>query len=96
MTPFSNIQETTDNESLRELRDEVKDLNKTFKKAIKSSDRLSWVLFVLTFVQIVIGLFQYLQYSMNAYQNKWAGLFWVLLLLAVIFVLIKTSFPKDK
>ncbi len=95
MSPFSNQQESPDNQAIRELRDETKDLNKTLKKAIRSTDRFSWAFMILAFVQIAIGLFQYIQDSLNSNPNKWMGLLWVLVLVGVIFGIIKSGFKED-
>lgn len=49
----------TDNESLQELRDDLKDLSKTIKLEIKSNENLSRVFLIFAFIQIVIAVFQF-------------------------------------
>ena len=46
---LTTLQETTDNQALRELRDAVKDLNKSTKFS-------SWVMVVLTFILIILTI----------------------------------------
>ncbi len=50
--------ESPDNKSIKELRNELKDLNNTFKKAISSNERVSLVVIYFAFIQMMIMLFQ--------------------------------------
>jgi hypothetical protein len=48
----------TDNTAIRELRDELEDLNRSLKKSTKTGEKLTMALFLLALIQVLIGLFQ--------------------------------------
>lgn len=52
--------ESPDNKAIRELRDEVKDLNRTIKKSIKVSERLTNILILVAVLQLTIAFFQFI------------------------------------
>lgn len=53
---FANLSETTDNKAIRELRDEVKNLNKSTKRLNIIMVILSMFMIALTFVLVWQGL----------------------------------------
>lgn len=59
MKLLTPLPESPDNKALRELRDELKNLNKTINESIKASDRISRVLVWVGVLQFVVGLFQF-------------------------------------
>jgi len=93
--PSKKMFEYTDNKALRELRDEVKDLNITLKGANKSTDKFSWAIMVLAFVQIAIGLFQFIQDSLNGNSNKLGGVILIFMLVSLIIWLIRFGLKEN-
>jgi len=79
--------ESPDNDSIRELRDELKDLNQTFKKTADASDRVSLVIIAFTFVQIVIALFQFFLNVKTIEGFRIGTIIFVILLLYIVFII---------
>ncbi len=50
--------ESPDNKAIRELRDELKDLNRNLKESIKTNDRFTRILLLVAILQLGIGLIQ--------------------------------------
>ena len=89
MTPLlSQIPESPDNKAIRELRDELKDLNKNLKESNRETSKFSGVLAVLTLIQIAIALWQFV-FQAQTSENKWLGLFFIIVLSASIFWILK-------
>lgn len=86
--PMKNIQESPDNKAVRELLDEIKDLNKTFKKTSKTNEIFSIVLIVFAVVQIITAIFQY-TFSIFGSKNNWEGLIFTLPIIIIMFFAIK-------
>lgn len=49
----------TDNKALQELRDELKDLNKSLQQSIKTNEVFTMILIIVAFFQLIVGIFQY-------------------------------------
>lgn len=56
---FKPIPESPDNKAIRELRDELKDLNKNLKESIRTNDRFTRILLLVAILQLGVGLFQF-------------------------------------
>ena|SRR3989344_6857265 len=93
---MSGISGGTDNRSLRELKDEVKDLNTTLKKAIKTGDRFSVLFVTFALIQIMIGLYDFVYSVQTGEGSRWAGLFWVGLVLITVLMILKGFGLMDK
>lgn len=78
-----------DNDALRQLRDELKDLNKNLKKSTKVSDRFTRVLILVALLQLVIGFFQFVSSLLNL-ANGWAVLGIEIVVAGTLFIAIKS------
>jgi len=79
----------TDNESLRELKNEVKDLNKTFKQAIFASNRSTTAFLVLGLIQIVLGLYQFIFSVQVSKLNPWWGVIWLATIFGTLYIIFR-------
>ncbi|MDE2020394.1 MAG: hypothetical protein KGJ13_08670 [Patescibacteria group bacterium] len=87
-----SLQPGTDNNAIRELRDEAKDLNKTIKAANRASTIFTVVLVAVGILQLAIAA---LRLAATIYGYGWkvfaAGLFLELVLLFTLFHFIKKT-----
>lgn len=90
-----NPQETTDNKAIRELRNEVIDLNKTLRRTIKTTNRFSKAFLILALIQVFIGFYGFTYSALTEQTNKWYGLGWIILLAVAIYSFLRL-FPSPK
>jgi hypothetical protein len=84
--PFAGTTEAPDNRAIRDLRDEVRDLNGTLNQTIRSNTRTSKAFFLLAMTQIFIAFFQFAYDALESPQ-PWKGALWFGSLAGVIFLL---------
>ena len=68
-----NIPEPIDNQAIRELRDELKDLNVNLKRSSETTNRFSLVVLVFAMIQAILGIFQFLVSTQFSSMNKWVS-----------------------
>lgn len=78
----------TDNKAIRDLRDELKDLNKTIKQSIKASEIFTIILLTVGLLQLVIGIFQFAATPLTP-RNMWIGLILEIIVLTMGYFLVK-------
>lgn len=82
-----------DNTAIRELRDELKDLNQTIKKANRISERFMVLLIIIAFIQLIVSAFQFI---VAANLRVWWGLILEgIIIIAIIWGTI-SFFKKEK
>ena len=90
------IANSPDNQAIRELRDELKDLNRSLKASSKIGERLTAAMFVLAMIQVLVAVFQLIlsfAYSDNL-QPKVLGVAMVLATVAILSYFFRMIFPK--
>jgi len=68
---------------------EVSDLNKTFKSASKSNDRLSKILMTFALIQVIIGMYQFIISIQTSNINPWLGVFWAVLFVGTVYWIVR-------
>lgn len=94
MPPVVYTPESPDNKAIRELRDEVKDLNQTIKKSNKLNKVFTILLIIVAVLQLMVMVFQYVV-SVYGPTKSWMGLIFELMILAALYVCAK-SIVKEK
>ena len=85
----------TDNEAIRELRDQLKDLNGTFKKTNEVNGRFTFILIVVAFLQLLVGIFQFAAASDP--KKPWLGVILeIVILIFAYYFIIKFEFKKKE
>lgn len=89
---------STDNNALRELRDDLKSLVKSLDTYSQKSDRMTGALFLLALVQALIALFQLLlSFAFDSQpQEKILGIAMIVGTLVVLWYFMKRILPEQE
>jgi len=94
--PFHNHSTSTDNQAVHELRDDLKDLNRTLKRTNKTGALLTLILIILAVVQVIIAFFQLIvPYFTTNPIEAWKGVAVEIVILGIIVWLLKDFNIKE-
>lgn len=89
MSPFQNRAEGPDNDAIRQLRDELRNLGRKIEASIDASDRLTRMLVAIALLQLLIAVFQIVIPLMLDSTHQWVGVVVELVFLGFIFWALK-------